>query len=172
MGATQSWSERERESEIEKMGEALKLLNLTWHPLKNNFFHFSTCAFRRTPRTLLIRASSSSTTASGRNRRSSAPSSSTSTSDREAVRAIRLKKVPYPFTEIVVCLFSLSWIQVYFEISIIWKCSLNNFNVGLYFYWFIVLVSCFRFQASKFAFEWNHNSIFFPSTFKLTLFTW
>ncbi|WJX91627.1 Lysine--tRNA ligase, chloroplastic/mitochondrial [Trifolium repens] len=75
------------------MGEALKLLNLTWHPLKNNFFHFSTCAFRRTPRTLLIRASSSSTTASGRNRRSSAPSSSTSTSDREAIRAIRLKKV-------------------------------------------------------------------------------
>ncbi|GAU20233.1 hypothetical protein TSUD_352970 [Trifolium subterraneum] len=75
------------------MGEALKLLNLTWHPLKNNFFHLSTCAFRRTPRTLLIRASSSSTTASGRNRRSSAPSSSTSTSDREAIRAIRLKKV-------------------------------------------------------------------------------
>ncbi|WJX85918.1 Lysine--tRNA ligase, chloroplastic/mitochondrial [Trifolium repens] len=75
------------------MGEALKLLNLTWHPLKNNFFHFSTCAFRRTPRTLLIRASSSSTTASVRNRRSSAPSSSTSTSDREAIRAIRLKKV-------------------------------------------------------------------------------
>ncbi|XP_045787597.1 lysine--tRNA ligase, chloroplastic/mitochondrial [Trifolium pratense] len=75
------------------MGEALKLLNLTWHPLKNNFYHFSTCAFRRTPRTLLIRASSSSTTASGRNRRSSAPSSSTSTSDREAIRAIRLKKV-------------------------------------------------------------------------------
>ncbi|CAJ2664962.1 unnamed protein product [Trifolium pratense] len=75
------------------MGEALKLLNLTWHPLKNNFYHFSTCAFRRTPRTLLIRASSSSTTASGRNRRSSSPSSSTSTSDREAIRAIRLKKV-------------------------------------------------------------------------------
>ncbi|CAK8559923.1 unnamed protein product [Lathyrus sativus] len=75
------------------MVEALKLLNLTWHPLKNHFFHFSTCAFRRTPRTLLIRASSSTTAASGRNRRSSASSPATCTSDREAIRAIRLKKV-------------------------------------------------------------------------------
>ncbi|CAL5195296.1 unnamed protein product [Lathyrus oleraceus] len=75
------------------MVEALKLLNLTWHPLKNHFLHFSTYAFRRTPRTLLIRASSSTTAASGRNRRSSASSPTTSTSDREAIRAIRLKKV-------------------------------------------------------------------------------
>ncbi|XP_058743334.1 lysine--tRNA ligase, chloroplastic/mitochondrial [Vicia villosa] len=75
------------------MVEALKLLNLTWHPLKNHIFHFSTYAFRRTPRALLIRASSSTTTASGRNRRSSASSPATSTSDREAIRAIRLKKV-------------------------------------------------------------------------------
>ncbi|CAI8606716.1 unnamed protein product [Vicia faba] len=75
------------------MVEAVKLLNLTWQPLKNHFFHCSTYAFRRKPRTLLIRASSSTTAASGRNRRSSASSPATSTSDREAIRAIRLKKV-------------------------------------------------------------------------------
>ncbi|XP_004515332.1 lysine--tRNA ligase, chloroplastic/mitochondrial [Cicer arietinum] len=75
------------------MGEALKLLNLTWHPLKNHFFQFHFHAFRQTPRTLLIRASSSSTASAGRNRRSSSSPSTTSTSDREAIRAIRLKKV-------------------------------------------------------------------------------
>ncbi|TKY68889.1 Lysine--tRNA ligase [Spatholobus suberectus] len=74
--------------------EALKLCNLTWHPLKHFIYPH---AFRRAPRTLVLRACSSSTAAdtraAGRNRRSSASSSPTSTSDRDAVRAIRLKKV-------------------------------------------------------------------------------
>ncbi|KAK7350460.1 hypothetical protein VNO77_09131 [Canavalia gladiata] len=74
--------------------EALKLWNLTCHPLKH-FFHSH--AFRRTPRTLVLRSCSSSTTADARapgvNRRSSSSPSTTSTSDRDAVRAIRLKKV-------------------------------------------------------------------------------
>ncbi|KAK7382838.1 hypothetical protein VNO80_01938 [Phaseolus coccineus] len=74
--------------------EALKLCTLTWNPLKH-FFHSH--AFRRTPRTLVFRACSTSTAAdtraAGRNRRSSASSSTTSTSDRDAIRAIRLKKV-------------------------------------------------------------------------------
>ncbi|XP_027334404.1 lysine--tRNA ligase, chloroplastic/mitochondrial [Abrus precatorius] len=74
--------------------EALRLWNLSCHPLKH-FFHSP--AFRRTPRTLLLRSCSSSATtdarAAGRNRRSSSSPSTTSTSDRDAVRAIRLKKV-------------------------------------------------------------------------------
>ncbi|MED6182557.1 Lysine--tRNA ligase, chloroplastic/mitochondrial [Stylosanthes scabra] len=91
--------------------EALKLLNLTTQPLKRHLLHSTTSissyAFRRTPRTLLLRSSSStasssapdvdkptgaSSRAAGRNRRGPA-SPTTSTSDREAVRAIRLKKV-------------------------------------------------------------------------------
>ncbi|KAF7814753.1 lysine--tRNA ligase, chloroplastic/mitochondrial [Senna tora] len=79
--------------------EALKLWTLTSQPLKH-LFHFAT--FRRTPSRLVLRCRCSSATTSGnvdqgaakvsgRNRRPS--SSSTSTSDREAVRAIRLKKV-------------------------------------------------------------------------------
>ncbi|KAL3028114.1 hypothetical protein AAZX31_03G095400 [Glycine max] len=75
--------------------EALKLCNLTWSPLKH-FFHSH--AFRRTPPVLVLRACSSSTAAAdtraaGRGRRSSESSSTTSTSDRDAIRAIRLKKV-------------------------------------------------------------------------------
>ena len=88
--------------------EALKLWNLTCHPLKH-LLHATTSitsyAFRRAPRRLVLRScSSSSSTASsapgvdkaaaraaGRNRRAAV--STTSTSDREAVRAIRLKKV-------------------------------------------------------------------------------
>ncbi|KAL2319854.1 hypothetical protein Fmac_028823 [Flemingia macrophylla] len=74
--------------------EALKVCNLTWHPLKH-LLHSH--AFRRTPRTMVLLACSSSTAAdtraAGRRRRSSPSSSTTSTSDREAVRAIRLKKV-------------------------------------------------------------------------------
>ncbi|XP_057447251.1 lysine--tRNA ligase, chloroplastic/mitochondrial [Lotus japonicus] len=78
-----------------------RLWNLTSRPLKL-FLHshsssISSTAFRRTPRRRVLRSSSSSTatTASspGQNRRSSASSSTTSTSDREAIRAIRLKKV-------------------------------------------------------------------------------
>ncbi|KAK7341170.1 hypothetical protein VNO80_24095 [Phaseolus coccineus] len=70
--------------------EALKLCTLIWNPMNH--------AFRRTPQTLVFRACSTSTTAdtraAGRNRRSSTSSSSTtSTSDRDAIRAIRLKKV-------------------------------------------------------------------------------
>ncbi|KAL1340834.1 hypothetical protein HN51_027296 [Arachis hypogaea] len=94
--------------------EALKLWNLTSQPLKRHLLHSTTSitsyAFRRTPRTLLLRSSSSSSStasssapdidkptgaasrAAGRNRRAPA-SPTTSTSDREAVRAIRLKKV-------------------------------------------------------------------------------
>ncbi|KAL9296134.1 hypothetical protein ACSQ67_022030 [Phaseolus vulgaris] len=72
--------------------EALELCTLTWNPMNH--------AFRRTPQTLIFRACSTSTTAdtraAGRNRWSSASSSSSSsnsTSDRDAIRAIRLKKV-------------------------------------------------------------------------------
>ncbi|XP_061364971.1 lysine--tRNA ligase, chloroplastic/mitochondrial [Gastrolobium bilobum] len=75
--------------------EALKVWNLTLHPFKH-LFHSSN-AFRQTTRRLVLRSCSSSTTTSAasasRNRRSSSSSSTTSTSDREAIRAIRLKKV-------------------------------------------------------------------------------
>ncbi|KAK7286970.1 hypothetical protein RJT34_22352 [Clitoria ternatea] len=76
--------------------EALKLWNLalTRHPLRHFLHSHSSRAFPRTPRTPTLRACSSSTATdartAGRNRRSSAV---TSTSDRDAVRAIRLKKV-------------------------------------------------------------------------------
>ncbi|XP_019412790.1 PREDICTED: lysine--tRNA ligase, chloroplastic/mitochondrial [Lupinus angustifolius] len=80
--------------------EVQRVWNLTSYPLRLLFRHSSSYAFRQTPRTLLIRSSSSSTTtssadkpaarASARNRRNP---STTSTSDREAIRAIRLKKV-------------------------------------------------------------------------------
>lgn len=67
---------------------------MTWHPMKH-FFHSH--AFRRTPRALLLRACSSSTAAetraTGRGRRSSSSPSTNSTSDRDAIRAIRLNKV-------------------------------------------------------------------------------
>ncbi|KAI4354675.1 hypothetical protein L6164_003522 [Bauhinia variegata] len=86
--------------------EALKLWSLTSHPLKH-FFHLATSssststshAIHRTPGRLVLRCCSSTATSknvdqgnarvSGGDRRSS----SSSTSDRDAVRAIRLKKV-------------------------------------------------------------------------------
>ncbi|KAI4356610.1 hypothetical protein L6164_000620 [Bauhinia variegata] len=88
--------------------EAVKLWSLTSQPLKH-FFHLARSStststsyvFRRTPRRLVLRCCSSTATSknvdqgttrvAGRNRRSS--SSSSSTSDRDAIRAIRLKKV-------------------------------------------------------------------------------
>ncbi|KAI9112821.1 hypothetical protein K1719_016138 [Acacia pycnantha] len=86
--------------------EALRFWTLGSQPLKH-LFHLassSTATMRRTPSRVVLRCCSSSTTTttssnvdrgpprgSGRNRRSS--SSSSSTSDREAIRAIRLKKV-------------------------------------------------------------------------------
>ncbi|KAJ7961955.1 Lysine--tRNA ligase [Quillaja saponaria] len=91
--------------------EALKVWSLTSQPFKF-LFHFATSttrtstitaasAFRSGPCKLVLRCCSSTTTSAdigrgaakpaGRNRRSS--SSSPSTSDRESVRAIRLKKV-------------------------------------------------------------------------------
>ncbi|KAK4260415.1 hypothetical protein QN277_003532 [Acacia crassicarpa] len=86
--------------------EALRFWTLGSQPLKHLFrlVSSSTATIRRTPSRVVLRCCSSSTTtttssnvdrgpprASGRNRRSS--SSSSSTSDREAIRAIRLKKV-------------------------------------------------------------------------------
>ncbi|XP_062171233.1 lysine--tRNA ligase, chloroplastic/mitochondrial isoform X2 [Alnus glutinosa] len=67
--------------------EALKVTS--WQPLRH-LFRFATkpTSFARL---VLVRCSSSSAATAGRNRRSS--SSSSSTSDRDAVRAIRLKKV-------------------------------------------------------------------------------
>ncbi|KAF8403984.1 hypothetical protein HHK36_012094 [Tetracentron sinense] len=80
--------------------EALKVWSVSSQPLKH-FIHFASATTRRSTNRVLVRccssssssSSSSSTTTrhSGRNRTSS--SSPSSTSDREAIRAIRLKKV-------------------------------------------------------------------------------
>lgn len=84
--------------------EAQKLWNLTSYPLRRLFHSSSSYAFRLTPSRLVLRSCSSNTSAAtttdkgasraaGRNRRTSSSSPTTSTSDRDAIRAIRLKKV-------------------------------------------------------------------------------
>lgn len=130
--------------------EALKLCNLTWSPLKH-FFHSH--AFRRTPPVLVLRACSSSTAAAdtraaGRGRRSSESSSTTSTSDRDAIRAIRLKKVRASSVScngdvllrflliavfhVCVCVWWGIWVEAEFEVEFwIWKFCVVCFFVEL-----------------------------------------
>ncbi|KAG8657723.1 lysine--tRNA ligase, chloroplastic/mitochondrial [Manihot esculenta] len=81
--------------------EALKAWTLSSKPFRH-LLHFASSTTRTRPcySTLVLRSStkpsapaSTSSRVAGRNRRSSSSSSSSSTSDREAVRAIRLKKV-------------------------------------------------------------------------------
>ncbi|KAK3204860.1 hypothetical protein Dsin_018906, partial [Dipteronia sinensis] len=71
--------------------EALKVWTSLSFSLPISFRHLIYTRHRITSLTLLRRCSSTTASASTRNRRSS--SSSTSTSDREAIRAIRIKKV-------------------------------------------------------------------------------
>ncbi|KAF3444386.1 hypothetical protein FNV43_RR14078 [Rhamnella rubrinervis] len=78
--------------------DALKACTLTLNPFKHLFHHLasSTTVIRRTSSSssaLLIRCCSSTTATSARRNRRLSSSSTSSTSDRDAVRAIRLKKV-------------------------------------------------------------------------------